>query len=556
VNSESRSLLAIASCVVLYLGYQQYLSWKYPDLNKPSQVASSSQSSSPSATKPAGETQPQAAGSAVAAGESVLQPGQQATAVATLAPENLTLETDTVTWRFSQANGSVETVTLKNYKATKDTNSGPVELFDSPLALQGTLDIKGLSPAQGPFNAERQGRTLKFWRDVGQIRVTQEFSIPEQGYGANLKVSFTNLGQAPVDLTGGLLAHTEITPKKASSVMGFLPGAVTARDQVLYNVDGSTKWVDLEKMCKGDDEAVKVSSEPVGYLGIDRHYFLAVIEPTAKSSSTRIEIPAASQAACQVSMLNFDALGAVKPGEAASMDYKLYFGPKELSAMTAHNPSLGSAMHLGVFDFIARPLLLIIEGFYKILGNYGVAIILLTILLKVLFYPLVRASSTSMHRMKKLNPQMQAIRDKWKDDKQRQQQELIKFMSQNKINPMKGCLPILPQIPVFFAFYQVLQNSISLRHAPFFGWIHDLSVMDPFIVTPLLMGVAMFAQQKLTPTTGMDKTQEKILMFMPIMFTAMMLTLPAGLTLYMLTNTVVGIAQQKWLYRRLDKLEA
>jgi YidC/Oxa1 family membrane protein insertase len=137
VNSESRSLLAIASCVVLYLGYQQYLSWKYPDLNKPSQVASSSQSSSPSATKPAGETQPQAAGSAVAAGESVLQPGQQATAVATLAPENLTLETDTVTWRFSQANGSVETVTLKNYKATKDTNSGPVELFDSPLALQG-----------------------------------------------------------------------------------------------------------------------------------------------------------------------------------------------------------------------------------------------------------------------------------------------------------------------------------------------------------------------------------------------------------------------------------
>jgi YidC/Oxa1 family membrane protein insertase len=121
---------------------------------------------------------------------------------------------------------------------------------------------------------------------------------------------------------------------------------------------------------------------------------------------------------------------------------------------------------------------------------------------------------------------------------------------------MKGCLPILPQIPVFFAFYQVLQTSIQLRHAPFYGWIQDLAVMDPYLVTPLLMGVAMFIQQKLTPMTGMDKTQEKILMMMPIIFTVMMLTLPAGMTLYMLTNTVVGIAQQRWLNHKLDKANA
>jgi YidC/Oxa1 family membrane protein insertase len=160
-----------------------------------------------------------------------------------------------------------------------------------------------------------------------------------------------------------------------------------------------------------------------------------------------------------------------------------------------------------------------------------------------------------MHKMKKLNPQMAAIKEKFKDDRARQQQELMKFMGANKINPMKGCLPVLPQIPVFFAFYQVLQTSISLRHASFGLWIQDLSAMDPYFVTPLLMGVAMFVQQKLTPTSGMDKTQEKILMLMPIMFTVMMLTLPAGLTLYMLTNTVIGIAQQKWLYHRLDRLE-
>ena len=155
-----------------------------------------------------------------------------------------------------------------------------------------------------------------------------------------------------------------------------------------------------------------------------------------------------------------------------------------------------------MMDWFAKLLLKNLNWWHSFIPNYGVAIILLTLCLKLLFFPLVRASSISMHKMKKLNPQMNALREKWKDDKQRQQQELMKFMVANKINPMKGCLPILPQIPVFFAFYQVLQTSIELRHAPFYGWIQDLSAMDPFFVTPLLMGVAMFVQQKLTPTTG------------------------------------------------------
>jgi YidC/Oxa1 family membrane protein insertase len=431
-----------------------------------------------------------------------------------------------------------------------------MDLLDAPMPLQGTLDLKNPAPATGPFSASREGRTLKFWRDVGQVRITQEFSFPETGYDADLKVSFANLSQTPMDLTGGLWSSAGLKPKKASSVMGFIPGTVTVQDQAILSADGTATWKPVSKLCEGGEEPLKASSEPIAYFGIDRHYFLTLIEPQGKNSSGRLEALASTPALCQLSLLNFDSLGTVKPGETTSLEYKLYFGPKDLGIMTAHNPALQSAMHLGMFDFIAKPLLMVIEGFHKVLGNYGLAIILLTIALKILFYPLVRASSVSMHRMKKLNPEMQALREKWKDDKQRQQQELIRFMAQHKINPMKGCLPILPQIPVFFAFYQVLQNSISLRHAPFFGWIQDLSVMDPYIVTPLLMGVAMFVQQKLTPTTGMDKTQEKILMFMPIMFTAMMLTLPAGLTLYMLTNTVVGIAQQKWLYRRLDKLEA
>lgn len=188
---------------------------------------------------------------------------------------------------------------------------------------------------------------------------------------------------------------------------------------------------------------------------------------------------------------------------------------------------------------------------FDLVSNWGVAIILFTILLKLLFYPLTRAAAVSMHKMKKLQPEMTKLREKYQDDPRMQQQELMRFMSQNKVNPMKGCLPILPQIPVFFAFYRVLSTSLDLRHAPFFGWIQDLSASDPYYVTPLLMGLAMFLQQKLTPTAGMEKAQERVMMMLPLIFTLMMLTLPSGMVLYMLTNTVVSILQQQWLNHKL-----
>ena len=161
-----------------------------------------------------------------------------------------------------------------------------------------------------------------------------------------------------------------------------------------------------------------------------------------------------------------------------------------------------------------------------------------------------------MKRMQKLQPEMKKIQEKFKDDPPTMQRELMKFMSTNKANPFQGCLPILPQIPVFIAFYNVLSQAIELRHAPFFGWIQDLSAADPYYITPILLAVAMFVQQKLTPTPGMDKTQERIMMMMPIVFSLMMLSLPAGMVLYMITNTIVSIAQQQWLNHRLKNVAA
>jgi YidC/Oxa1 family membrane protein insertase len=545
VTQDKRSLFAIVLCVLFYLAYDRYLKTKYPEYGKKPDATSTELPATPDAAPPTGSAVPPTAGDTAIA----------APATPRLTADQLTIDNDVATYRFSQEMGAIDNLTLKDFKASRDADSGPVALFDHPLVLQGVTDPKQTTGVRGVFSAERTDlRTLKLERLAGAVKITQVFQFPETGYGGTLTLTFTNTGATPIDLTAGLLMQETAKSKKGNPVLGLIPGAVTEQVQLIRRADGSTDWTNLEKFCDGDP--ISGSRTSVSYLGIDKHYFLGVVEPKAKTGSFTASHGAAGDAGCPVSIVSYDSQGTVAPGASATMEYALYFGPKALDTMRAHSVELESAMHLGTFDFIARPLLQVIEGFTTKTGNYGVSIILLTFLLKVLFYPLVRASSVSAFKMRKLNPEIQSLREKYKDDKVRQQQEMMQLWSKHKINPMKGCLPILPQIPVFFAFYQVLQNSIHLRHAPFYGWIHDLSAMDPYLVTPLLMGVAMFVQQRLTPTTGMDKTQEKIMMFMPVMFTAMMLSLPAGLTLYMLTNTVTGIAQQRWLYYKLEKAGA
>ncbi len=553
---DHRSIVAIVLCVAFYLIYTQYLNSKYPrpapgsNSGIQSSVPSSSSATQAPATTPDGK----AASSATAESAAATTPA--AAPIASLGSAELTLENDKVIYQFSQDLGGFAGIQLKDFKADNNVGAGAVNLLDTPMAVQGTVEPRNPDPVAGVFHAERQGQSLTFWREAGGFKISQTYAVPPKGYGLGLKISFTNTGSQPVELTSGLLLTETLRAKKSAAILGIIPGTVRERDQLIYNADDSTEWLDVEKFCNGDKDAPRLDGVPVRYVGIDRHYFMAVFQPKAKTSSLRLDHgPGNGKTGCALSAINFDRQGTVQPGETVSLDYNFYAGPKDLNVFLDQDPSLTSAMHLGTFDFIAEPLLLVIEALKRLTGNFGVAIILLTICLKLLFYPLVRASTTSMHKMKKLTPQMNQLKERFKDDRARQQQELMKFMAANKINPMKGCLPVLPQIPVFFAFYQVLQTSISLRHAPFALWIHDLSAMDPYFVTPVLMGVAMIVQQKLTPTTGMDKTQEKILMFMPIMFTVMMLTLPAGLTLYMLTNTVIGIAQQRWLNYRLDKLE-
>ena len=235
--------------------------------------------------------------------------------------------------------------------------------------------------------------------------------------------------------------------------------------------------------------------------------------------------------------------------------YHLYFGPRQLEVLKSLHLGLERIVDYGFFDIIAKPVLYLLKWFYKGLHNYGLAIILVTVIIKILFWPLTQKSYTSMKAMKDLQPQMTKIREQYKDDKQRINAEMMGLYKTHKVNPLGGCLPMVIQIPVFFALYRILVQSIEMRHAPFMLWVNDLSAPDrlpigfdlPYVgglpVLTLLMGLSMFIQQKMTPTPG-DPTQAKMMMMLPIVFTFLFINFPSGLVLYWLVNNILSIGQQ------------
>lgn len=240
------------------------------------------------------------------------------------------------------------------------------------------------------------------------------------------------------------------------------------------------------------------------------------------------------------------------PSESVTYSYKTYVGPKNLEHLSDSNADFDEAIHFGFFHFLSKPLFDVLRFFNSYINNYGFSIILLTVCIKLIFWPLTHKSYKSMQGMQKLQPEMKRLKEKYANDKQRLNQEMMSFYRDNKVNPLGGCLPILIQIPVFFALYRVLLESIELRHAPFILWITDLSAKDPYFITPIVMGASMFLQQKLTPT-NLDPTQEKVMLMMPVIFTFMFLNFPAGLVIYWLVNNLLTILQQLIIRRQALK---
>ncbi len=551
LNSQKGTFIAIALCVALYLAWNQYLQKKYPNFGQPTKTVATETSSAPKSdqsvtTSTTVESKAPAPAAEVPA--QVLPTAMPAS--------DLVFETDDVTFTFTQELGSLSSAKLKDYRLNnKKDDQTQVELFARPAAIQAYANQAPTRTGSLPFNGQKTEDGIKFSRTDGPWLIDQVWTLPKSGYAGKLTVTYTNTSSEPKPLVSTLLAEFgESTEQSKSSFLA--PGQPEEKPRFLTQTDGSDEFTYLEDFCKDQSMNVSFKDKKLDFFGFDTHYFAFAMVPKDKSSYRTSFSGRGSQTTplCEILTAATADFGMIAPNANATINYDVWFGPKDVELLTAFNPHLKTTLGLGWLDMIAHPLLLAIKGLYKFTGNYGIAIILLTVLLKVLFFPLTKQAAHSAARMKKLTPEMNKIKERFKSDQQRTQMELMKFMSTHKINPMKGCLPILPTIPVFFALFRVLSASIDLRHAPFYGWITDLSVKDPFFITPLILTGLMYVQQKLTPMTGMDPTQEKIMTFMPIIFGVMMITLPSGLVLYMLANTIMSIAQQQYLNRKFANI--
>jgi YidC/Oxa1 family membrane protein insertase len=240
----------------------------------------------------------------------------------------------------------------------------------------------------------------------------------------------------------------------------------------------------------------------------------------------------------------------IPPQEKTSVTYQIYLGPKDENRLRALGVSAEKLVDFGIFTIIAKPLLWFLRLTNAFTHNYGIDIIIISILIKIIFLPLTQISMKSMKEMQKVGPEMNRLKEQFKNDKARLQQEIMLLYKRRKINPMSGCLPMLIQIPVFIALYNALQNGIEMRHAPFFLWIKDLAAKDPIYITPLIMGATMVLQQKMTPTAA-DPAQAKMFLLMPVMFTFLFLNFPSGLVIYWLINNVLSIAHQYYVNKKI-----
>jgi YidC/Oxa1 family membrane protein insertase len=339
-------------------------------------------------------------------------------------------------------------------------------------------------------------------------------------------------------LTPGIRINVPEPPTKPSKGFGFLSGGPPIEQVTpLYRIATTVERAQNVKKLGIFQEQVG----DISWVGLEDRYFLRAI--LARSVSNQNTVAYGKKGEWIYAEFRYPP-ATVGAGEEREFPFTFYLGPKDPTYLNQFVAlDLGKAIDYGWFGLVARPILQALKFFNSFLKNWGLAIILLTIIIKLLLHPLTRKSMASMKGMQALQPQLKGIREKYKDDKERLNMETMNLFRRHKVNPMGGCLPMLLQMPIYIALYKVLYNATELYHAPFIWFYRDLSAPDPYFILPILLGIAMVAQQKMTPSTG-DATQQKMMMLMPIMFTVFMLFLPVGLVLYIFVNTLMTVVQQ------------
>ncbi len=464
--------------------------------------------------------------------------------------------TDTLVVVIDLRGGEVVSVKLPAYPAAIDQPQTPFSLLDSSnervyIAQSGLVGRDGIDKnGAALFTTSAKNYVLADGQDELQVvlnasdsksQVQKIFTFKRADYliGVNYKIENTS-AEPWQGVFYAQLKRDNSSDPSAGSQMGmaaYLGAALTTKE----NRYAKVKFSDLEKGYK--------SVETGGWAAMLQHYFLSAWVPQDQTQSYTYN----GKVAKGYNIFGF--YGApleIAPGSTGELGANLYVGPKIQKNLEAIAPHLELTVDYGWLWWIAQPLFWLLTFFHGLVGNWGLAIILLTISIKILFFKPSAMSYRSMANMRKVAPKMTAIKEQYGDNREKLGQEMMKLYKEEKINPLGGCLPILIQMPVFIALYWVLMESVELRQAPFYLWIKDMSVMDPYFVLPLIMGVSMFLQMKLNPTPP-DPMQARVMQFMPIIFTVFFLWFPAGLVLYWVVNNVLSIAQQYVITKQIEK---
>jgi len=552
---QARLVIAIVLSVLVFLV------WQFFFVDQEAAKKSTRQAKQPPAQEEAAkevqpypkQTQTQADQTPASAGTLVSPPARL--------PKTIAVDTPLYRANLTENGAGITSFILKNYREKIDKESPLKELLPQKKTIETARvgfagkSLPGLDNAVfstdfklEAINVKDTDQQITFtWKSPRGVLVEKTYTFSPSTYLIGLEIAIKNgSGQS-------------IQDRLFVALTGSVPS-----DTRMYGFEGPSALIDnnLEEIDIEDIAEQNIYTDNVKWVTLqDRYFMMSVIPEQVGQASMRLYLKGEDLVEAQYALPD----GTIGPGTQHRFQYSLFFGPKSMEVLDAVGHSLNKALDFGMFDIIAKPCVWLMNKLYSVLPNYGIAIIILTILIKIILWPLGSKSYKSMSEMKKIQPLMKEIREKYKNDKKRMNEEVMGLYRTYKINPLGGCLPMLVQLPVFFALYRMLYQAIELRHAPFFLWIDDLSAPDrlfrfdvaiPFMEPPygipvltIIMGATMLLQQKMSPPMG-DPTQAKMMMFMPLIFTVIFINFSAGLVLYWLVNNILSISQQYYIQKK------
>ncbi|MCP5141112.1 MAG: membrane protein insertase YidC [Gammaproteobacteria bacterium] len=548
---NQRLILSLGLAFVVLLIWQQWQADYAPKPVPASSVAEAGPATGAAATGASNKEDVPGASEAAAA-----PPGQSAlpTVRAVASSKRFLVETDVYKAEIDSTGGDLRRVDLIQYPVAVDQPDNPFRILDdSPartyIAQTGLIAGEGTAPNHyAEFSAESDRYVLAAGQDIlrvpltwvdGERVVIKTYIFRRGSYQIDVEYTIKNAAGSTWNIRQYRQLQRSRPPAESESNLIY-----TYTGGAIYSPEEKYEKVDFDEM----DDANLARNITGGWAAMLEHYFVSAwVPPSDKAQGYYSK--ALGDGRYVLGMMSGQQV--IAAGATEVFTDRLYIGPKIMDNLDAVAEGLHLAVDYGWITFISEPLFWLLDRIQDIFGNWGVAIIILTVLIKLAFYKLSEASYKSMANMRKLTPRLQALKEKYGDDKQKLNAAMMEMYKKEKINPLGGCLPMLVQIPVFIALYWAILESVELRQAPFALWINDLSQMDPYFVLPIIMGISMLIQQKLNPAP-MDPIQAKIMMALPIVFTVFFAFFPSGLVLYWVVNNILSIAQQWVITKKIE----